>query len=329
MGIITLSPYYMNLFKATMHRVVFVPVWLIATYTNLYFLWPKLWEKGKRIGYAFSISALLFFLTYVQRVFCIQYIYPKYFWMREPNADELNPFWTQAFIQFAGFIALPVLLSIGIYKAWKWYEESYRSKQLIAEQKEAELNYLKAQVNPHFLFNTLNNLYGLSLESSKKVPDLILKLSELLSYSLYESNKASVSLEKELGLVRQYLSLEQARFEEQLEVRIQLDENIDQSMHIAPLLILPLVENAIKHGYHGNKDGRQIDITLIHAANKLNIRIENPFPEREKEKNKQTGGMGLQNLRRRLELHYPNKHQLEINEANNHFTVALQIEIDD
>ena len=224
LGTAALSPYYMNLFKATLHRIIFIPVWLVATYTNLYVLMPRLWDKGKTWMHVSLLTILILGLTIIQRIVCIQYFYPQYFWMRAPNADELNPFWIGPFIQFAAFIALPVILTIGIRIAWRWYQDSYKSKQILAEQQAAELNYLKAQINPHFLFNTLNNLYGLSLESSKKVPGMILKLSDLLSYSLYESKVDLVSIEKEMILINQFVALEKERYNERVEVHIDIDK---------------------------------------------------------------------------------------------------------
>ncbi len=329
MGVITLSPYYLNLFKATMHRVVFIPVWLIATYTNLYLLLPRLFDKGKKILYGITLTAFILVLTYFQRIVCIQYIYPKYFWLRAPNEDELNPFWLEPFIQFAGFIALPVILSIGIRQAWKWYNESYKAKQVIAEQQEAELSYLKAQVNPHFLFNTLNSLYGLSLESSKKVPEMILKLSDLLSYSLYESKVQSVSIEKEMDLIDKFIALEKARFEERMEVVIDIGKDVNQTLELAPLLMLPLVENAIKHGLGPSDTPVLILIHLEQKGQMFNFNIENPLIKLKANDNETVGGMGLKNLKRRLQLHYPDRHFLEINETKNKFIVKLQIQIDE
>lgn len=326
LGVAALSPYYMNLFKATMHRMVFLPVWLIATYGNLYILLPKLWDKGKKVAYGFVLGISIFLLTIFQRVICIEYFYPKFFWMRAPNADELNPFWIGPFIQFAAFIALPIILSIGLRAAWIWYQESYKAKQLVAEQQAAELSYLKAQVNPHFLFNTLNNLYGLSLESSKKVPSMILKLSDLLSYSLYESKVDSVPIEKELELIKDFIALEKLRYEDRVQVDLKINDSVNLSQRLAPLLMLPLVENAFKHGVKNTDILKPIQITLDQSKEQFSFKVENhlqPSSEQETEK----GGIGLTNLRRRLDLHYPDKHLLKINKEQNKFIVNLKIDL--
>lgn len=309
-----------------MHRLVFLPVWLIATYGNLNVLLPKFWDQGKKWLYGFSLMALIILLTILQRIICIQYIYPLYFWERAPNVDELNPFWMGPFIQFAAFISLPIILSIGLRAGWKWYQESYMAKQLIAEQQAAELSYLKAQVNPHFLFNTLNNLYGLSLESSNKVPSMILKLSDLLSYSLYESQVESVSIEKELALIRDFIALEKERYEERVDVVLEVDESVNLGSRVAPLLMLPLVENAFKHGVKNLEVLKPIQISLNQKGKSFTFSVKNHY-QKELANDKEKGGIGLTNLSRRLALHYPDNHELSISNEDENFIVNLQIDL--
>ncbi len=326
-GTAALSPYYVNIFKATLHRVVFIPVWLIASYVNLEVLLKKFWDRGKKGMYVFTLSTFILALTTIQRIVCIKYIYPKYFWVREPNLDELNPFWIGPFIQFAAFISLPVVLSTCAFFAWRWYQDSYKAKQLIAKQQEAELNYLKAQINPHFLFNTLNSLYGLSLESSKKVPKMILQLSELLSYSLYESKVEEVSIEKEMNLVQNLINLESERYDQRVSVNVEIDEKLNLNTPIAPLLLIPLVENAFKHGISNSTEKENIDIQLYESNDFFTFEIKNRTIQSTTNELPLNGGLGLKNLRRRLELHYPNHHKLEIKNKNNTFYVYLSIKL--
>ncbi len=326
LSVAMLSPYYYNLFKAVMHRVVFIPVWLIATYVNLYFLLPRFWDQGRKWAYVTLLTLLILLLTVLQRLLCIVFIYPKLFWMRPPNADEMNPFWIGPFVQFAMFILLPVLLSIGLRAAWKWFQESENAKQLVAEQQRAELSYLKAQVNPHFLFNTLNNLYGLSLESSKKVPAMILQLSDLLSYSLYESKVDKVELGKEVKLIQDFISLESERYEGRIKIKMEIAEDVDLERRVAPLLLLPLIENAFKHGVRHSTHEIPIRIKMSQAGGLFKFYIENEISKPSAQKGQ--GGLGLKNLRRRLELAYPGRHLLEIDESKGIFVVTLEIRID-
>jgi hypothetical protein len=328
-SVAALSPYYMNLFKATMHRLAFVPVWLIATYLNLLVLMPILLDKGKKWTYGLSLALLILVLTTLQRIMCIEWIYPQFFWMRPPNPQELNPFWLGPFIQFAAFISLPVVLSMGIREGRKWYEQSVRAKQMIAEQQEAELNYLKAQVNPHFLFNTLNNLYGLSLESSNKVPYMILKLSDLLSYSLYESKVKVVSIEKELNLITDFISLEKERYNDRINVKIDIADNLDLKRPIAPLLMLPLIENAFKHGVRNSSHAVFINIKLKQEDGWFNFIVENTLPEVDQVNKKSPGGLGIKNLLRRLELLYPNDHFFDAQKLHQSFVVDLKIKLNE
>ncbi len=309
-----------------MHRLIFLPVWFVATYGNLYVLLPKLWDQGKKILYVFSLSLLIFILTVLQRIVCIDYFYPKYFWMRAGNADELNPFWLGPFIQFAAFISLPIILTIGLREGWRWYQESYKAKQIIAEQQEAELSYLKAQVNPHFLFNTLNNLYGLSLESSKKVPTMILKLSDLLSYSLYEAKVDSIPVKKELNLIKDFIELEKIRYEDRVKVELRINDRVNLEERLAPLLMLPLVENAFKHGVKNTEELKPIVIVVDQKEKVFTFKVENEIQDSHGQKDSK-GGIGLSNLRRRLELHYPGKYQLNVSDVENKFIVNLQIDL--
>jgi len=306
-----LSPYYFNLFKAVMHRLAFIPVWLAATYVNLLILMPRFWDKNKKGLFIFLLTLLILTLTIIQRVICIEFIYPKFFWMRSPTAEELNPFWIGPFIQFIIFILLPVLVSMGFRQGWKWFQESVESRQLIAEQKQAELNYLKAQVNPHFLFNTLNSLYGLSLEHSQKVPGMILKLSDLLSYSLYESTTESVSMRREINLVKDFIALESARYGERIDLLFKIEEGSDLEKRIAPLLILPLVENAFKHGVKNSTGAVEILINVKESNDVFKFSIENTIASDISFTSSEKGGLGLINLRKRLELSYPEAFVLE------------------
>ena len=323
-GVASLSPYYQNLFKATMHRLVFLPVWWAITYANLLVLLPRYFDKKKYLAYTVWMVIIVVLLTIFQRWICIHFIYPRFFWMRAPNADEMNVFWIGPFIQFIFYISIPVLLTTALREGFKWYRESYQVKTLLAEQQTAELNYLKSQINPHFLFNTLNNLYGLSLESSKKVPSMILKLSDILNYSLYESNQVKVLLEKEVQLVQDFIALEKGRYEER--VTVNFNSSIDQSTEIAPLLLMPLVENAFKHGVKESIDPLNIEIDLNNENGVINFSVVNDIPIQDSSVHK-VGGIGLANLRRRLDLLYKGKYELKTYEKGNRYYASLMINI--
>lgn len=327
-GIATIYPYYQDIEIAVMDRAVFLPVWWIGTYLNWGVLMPKLLNKQQWPWYLLLLLTLLFLLTVVQRYICLFWFYPNYLWENTPNPAELRPFLLPKFIQFGAFISLPIICSIGIRFLLDWYQESYKAKQILAQQQAAELQYLKAQINPHFLFNTLNNLYGLSLEESKKVPGMILKLSDILSYSLYESAVDRVSLDKEIQLIRDFMALEMERYGDRMDIDFRLDEEVDEQMEVAPLLLIPLVENAFKHGVKEATEAIPIRIHLSQTKSTLIFTVQNQISEAFTPHPNKKQGLGLKNLKRRLDLVYPNQHQLETYREGDQFMAKLKIQID-
>ncbi len=185
--------------------------------------------------------------------------------------------------------------------------------------KEQELNYLKLQVHPHFLFNTLNTLYGHALKKSEETPDMILKLSNLLDYLLYQADKPMVSLISEIEHIKDYLSLEKMRYRSNLLVALDLPENM-KDISIAPMLFIPLVENSFKHGQL--IDGKlSIDIHLKLDEDSIRFTIKNSVKSIENQGSQ--NGIGLTNLEKRLELLYPDHHSLSIKKNGNSFEVQL------
>jgi LytS/YehU family sensor histidine kinase len=189
------------------------------------------------------------------------------------------------------------------------------------QMKEQELHYLKRQIHPHFLFNTLNTIYGFALKQSKHTPDIILKLSNLLDYILYQVNKPSVSLKEEVLHIKEYIELERMRFQDTLRVVFNANE-IDEKIQIAPMLLIPFVENAFKHG--NLDDGfLKIEIDVKISENKLRFLIKNTVQELEKENDKT--GIGLENSKKRLKLNYPGNYRLTNEIKDNWYIVKLDI----
>ena len=194
------------------------------------------------------------------------------------------------------------------------------------EQLEAELSLLKGQVNPHFLFNTLNNLYSLSLHDSKKTPELILKLSQLLSYMLYECKDETVSLEQEITFIRNYIDLEAIRVEDIADVHFKVTGS-NTGHKIPPLLFIPLIENAFKHGISSEVEHSDIHIKIHIDENEIELNTENPFDETQIDDDNNHKGLGLENVNKRLELLYPNKHSLEVNKNRQYFRTRLVLKM--
>jgi len=197
-------------------------------------------------------------------------------------------------------------------------------KQIEARQKESELMLLKSQVNPHFLFNMMNTIYSLSIKKADENPEIILKLSEILRYNLYETNTNFVLLSKELKIIESYIDLERIRLK--YPERVSFENDVRTSnIEVAPLLMLPLVENAFKHGIDSNIEQGFIKMIACEDGDQFKFICRNNYKQVNK-KNK-NGGLGLQNLRQRLELVYPNRHDLVINKSETDFEVILTIKL--
>jgi len=199
-----------------------------------------------------------------------------------------------------------------------------RQNELIRQQQtEMELSVLKSQVNPHFLFNVLNSIYSLSLKKSDQAPEVVMRLSEILRYMLYEAKYEFVPLKKEIQMLRDYADIENMRLSNGQVLSFHCDDRIS-AYQIAPLLLIPFVENAVKHGTNSMAENAFIAVNINMAGDTLHFSCKNnykPLPERE------DSGLGLENVRKRLLLLYPGKHMLDIKQQNNIFEVSLSIQL--
>ncbi|MEO0528573.1 MAG: histidine kinase [Bacteroidota bacterium] len=193
-------------------------------------------------------------------------------------------------------------------------------------QKEMELNYLKEQVNPHFLFNALNSIYSLSRLQSPETPDLVMQLSELMRYQLESSKKDTVLLKEELEFIENYLLLEEKRLSKRCAIEFLIGGDL-LDFRIAPMLLIPFVENAIKHGAHSTNKQSKIDVSASLEHTTLRFSVVNSKPPAIGESNRK--GLGLENVRRRLNLLYPNAHRLEISDEENAYRIHLAIDLTD
>lgn len=309
-----------NFKEAMLFEWLFLPIRVVAVYLNWFLLIPKLLYQNKIIRYLIILTLALFIFATIQRYAAVHYIYPTYF--PDWTFNTKSPLQFFRIIQYLVLIAPPVAFSTGIKLFIDWNRQKNRSKQLEIEKRNAELKYLKSQINPHFLFNTLNNLYGLSTENSKKVPSLIVKLSDFLSYSLYESDVDQTKVSKEIKMIKDFVDLESERYEERVKVDWKLDESLYEE-EIASLLFMPLVENAFKHGVREETKQATVNIQLNRADQWLVFQVQNTLSSEEETTN--SSGIGLANLRRRLELLYPDKHQLTIDKGEIYFTAILKI----
>lgn len=243
-----------------------------------------------------------------------------------------SEFFAQFFIsfifqeEFQTFLSLPsiitaIILTTSIRYMKKSYLDSIRFKNMEKEKTEAELKLLRSQVNPHFLFNTLNNQYSLALSGSDLIAPSILKLSELLRYGIESSDKEFVDLHEEIKFIRNYIDLESMRLDLEKEITINI-EGDQEGVKIAPLLISPLVENAFVHGTDSYTEKFVLKISIIISEGKVHISVFNTCPSENRSLNS-TSGTGLRNLRARLGLIYPDRYSLNLSEGSGTYTAEL------
>ena len=306
-----------------------LPVAIVEAYFFNYLLVPKfLWKKRYGRFFLFSFYTLLvavwisFLVVFFTLIFILKtkaYIAPS----------VLHPEWQVITVNFIAFFAIAVKQ---VKRAFIMQQEKSELEKIKLttelKLKEAELKLLKAQIHPHFLFNTLNNLYGLTLEKSDEAPGLVLQLSEILDYILYRCNEKRVLLSEELNNLKNYLEIEHIRYSNKLKLNLELPSKTGQ-LKIAPLIILPFIENAFKHGVSHSPGVASVNITFKIIGNNLIFNIKNSKNELVKKEENYSKGIGLVNVRKRLDLMYPGKYILSIDEQPETFSVNLTLELEE
>jgi LytS/YehU family sensor histidine kinase len=190
-----------------------------------------------------------------------------------------------------------------------------------------QLQSLQSQINPHFLLNSLQTIYALSLEKSERSPEVILQLSGILKYTLYETGQATIELEKEIGMIRSYVDMYRHRVDpDRTEIKLVVNGNPEELL-IAPMLLIPFIENSFKHGLLGGQEKSFVDIRLEISGALLQFGIRNSCGESERLELKQQKGIGIENTRQRLELLYPGQHRIDIETLDDTFMVNLSLEL--
>lgn len=301
----------------TTDLIIIIPI----VYFNFYLLLPALFSKRKYLKYVICFILLLVIGGLAKRFFAF-YIWIPLEHLHDPNSWQPENFWIAARIIKNISKIFPVIAATMILKLMS---DAYRQEKILRETEkekfDAEIGLLKTQINPHFFFNTLNSLYFLTMEQSPKSPKLVMQLSNLMRYMLYETGTNQVLLTQELEHLENYIGIEQMRFEDRLELSFQYSGEISGNW-IAPLLLLPFVENAFKHGIENNGGWVTIDLKVIEK--RLYLKVENGFTAGPDDK---SGGMGLRNVKRRLDLIYPSRHELTVTQNNNIYQIDLKIDL--
>lgn len=309
-----------------------LPVKIAATYFTLYVLIDKLLIRRKYLLFVTVLLLSIVCFGVANRILAYYVIYPMYY----PEALAIGLFFPPKILISIFYIysVVAIVASFHLIKIWVRHQQATQLLQQQAQQFQneklaAEIKLLKSQINPHFLFNTLNNLYVLTLNNSEKSPEMVYKLSELMSYMLYESNKATVPLRREIQYIENYITLEKLRYAERLDISVNIYDSIEE-INIAPLLILPFVENSFKHAISNQivKGWIRVDISVQNQL--LTIKVENSKSEPdERQPLRSSSGIGLQNLRKRLQLIYPDKHSLRIFDEEDTYLSVLKLTLDE
>jgi two-component system, LytTR family, sensor kinase len=285
-------------------------------YLNYLFLIPKLLDKKRYATYiiVIVITIILFGLG----KYGVGLIYKPYVLVR---MKQVLGFW-QYFIGTIFTSLTFVFLSTVLKFTTDWFLNERIQRDLENQRLSAELSFLKSQINPHFLFNSLNSIYSLAYQRSETTPEAILKLSEIMRYMLYECNDNEVALKKELQYLQNYIELQKIRFGEKAYIDFKINGKVEDQQ-IVPLLLIAFIENAFKHGV-ANDPASSIRLLIEVDKNHLYFFIQNKKHNNNRDA---LGGIGLVNVKRRLDLLYPNKYKLEIIDENETYSCELSLEL--
>lgn len=308
----------------------FIYMWKIlaevtAAYGLIYWIIPQTLNKKKYLLFILGATGWLYLVFALLMTFKYYYLQPKYpaffdGWLgQKMTVPERLTSFKLIFREFS-FITYPIII-LGFIS---FNRKQQRLLKLEEEKKSMELKFLKNQLNPHFLFNTLNNLYTLTLKKDDKAPEVIAKLSEILDFVLYRCTEDYVSIEKEIALIENYIALEKLRYNEN-RLNISFTKDISENNTISPLIILTFIENAFKHGVVNETEKAKIQLNLESKKNQIVFCIENTKPQNESAFLTDKSQIGLENVRKQLDLLYPKKHQLEIEETQTNFKVKLYL----
>ncbi len=292
----------------------------LAVYLNLYLLIPKFLKNKNYIFYTFWLLILLAGSTLL-----IQYIF-VYFFKAKNFADQFRSIFASHFFTSAFYVGLTSLIKF--VKDWVQLQEiNFKIAQIEREKLEAELNTLKSQLNPHFLFNSLNNIYSLALTNSPRTPEIILKLSDLMRHVLYESRENFIPVKDELDFLSNFIELQKIRLNNKIDIQYSIEGNVPE-MKVIPLIFEPFIDNAFKHGLRNPALAPYIHVQINFKPEILRIKIENNFDGTQSDLTSKSSGIGLKNIERRLEFLYsPDEYNYKTIRTDSTFTIQLEVQL--
>jgi len=298
------------------HRAIFLTFYSLATVAITYYLMPKFLYKQKYWQFFLGSGLVVVIVITLEETVLEPLIFP--------DTKRATTF-PGVYISLLGVLPVMFILS-GCKFGWDALKKQAQIDELETTIQESELQFLRSQINPHFLFNNLNNLYSYALQESPKTPEIILEMSGVLRYMLYESKEQFVPLKKELEQLGNFIRLYKLQIEDRGKVEFDVDK-IQDDYKIAPLILVVFIENAFKHSQSGQSSDIEIDISVKLNGSTLEFQCKNNY-EPGFSLDSVAKGIGLRNVRKRLELLYPKKHILEIKEADNSYNVYLRLELE-
>lgn len=324
------EPYYKSLLRALADSFAFLPLHMFCAYSLMYFVIPRYLVKGKYVK-SVLLAMVVFFITAAMSVVLTNTLVDV---IRgsfsspplPPHIRIMRNFQYGLMAGLRGGITIGGLAA-AIKLMKYWYIKEQRNVQLQMEKSDAQLQLLKAQIHPHFLFNTLNNIYSHTQGKAPVAAQLVMGLSEMLRFMLYDGNQSTVPLSKELKMVQDYIQLEKIRYDDHLDVQLDIPSDTD-NLQITPLLLLPLVENCFKHGTSNMLEQPWLSLQVQVEGTLMNMKLINGKPVEPGPKREGHEGIGIKNVRARLELLYPGKYSLTITDDPDVFVVNLQLELE-
>ncbi len=320
MLLVSLEPGNNGIWNTLINEAINVFFYAVIVYVNLFYLIPYFLKKKKFLTFIVLLIAVAIFITPI-KMFILHFRFSSNEALQQDLINEQHYFYLANLFVAGGSTLASIIMD--------WLRHQRERAVLENQNIQSELRFLKSQINPHFLFNTLNSIYALTLKKSDDAPEIVVKLSEMLRYMLYECNEKLVPLSKEVNYVKNYLALEQLRHGGKIEINFDLEGEVDGQM-LAPLLFVPFLENSFKHGASRTiKNGYVKVVMRILTKNQLQFEVENNKPDTFPMANHElkSGGIGLANLDRRLNILYPNKHNLTIKDSPNVYRVILDLSL--
>lgn len=318
----TTWPFYENKVALLDKLLAKTGLQILLTYTILSLLIPRLLQRKRKGLFWTAVLGSVYFTYVIYTAYRFAYFDPKY-----PGVNLAFNFSKRIFDLNFFFTEIPwFLFPAAMLAALKYYRDQKEVMSLREQKRMTELKLLKTQLNPHFLFNTLNNLYILALKKSDKTPELIAKLSAILDYMLYHCNERYVALTSEIKLLNNYIDLEKIRYGDR--VSVEFEYKIGKAIEIAPLILLTFLENAFKHGVKEEIGNASIQMNLEANRQEIFFEIKNSKPRSASEKNNDpTPSIGLQNIQKQLDLLYPQRNWLEVQDQADIHSVTLKLKL--